>query len=102
MIDTHRERQRHRQREKQAPRREPDVGSWDPRIVSWAKGRHQTSEPGIPNFDFFKKGYIYLRERERECMSREGGRGRGRETSQADPALSMEPDAGLNPRTLRS
>ena len=30
MIDTHRERQRHRQREKQAPCRQPDAGL-DPR-----------------------------------------------------------------------
>ena len=43
MTDTHRERQRHRQREKQAPCREPDVGldpeSWDPGITPWVKGR---------------------------------------------------------------
>ena len=52
MIDTERERerererQRHRRREKQAPCREPDTGL-DPgtRIVPWAKGRRQTTEP---------------------------------------------------------
>jgi len=38
---------------------------------------------------------------ERESASRGRGRERGRET-QADSLLSMEPDAGLNSRTLRS
>jgi len=40
--------------------------------------------------------FIYLRE------SRERDRGRGRENLQADSLLSAEPDAELNPRTLRS
>ena len=41
MIDIGRERQRHRQREKQAPCREPDMGldPWSPGIPPWAKGR---------------------------------------------------------------
>ena len=45
--ETHRERQRHRQREKQALCREPDAGTWsqDPRITTWAKGRCSTTEP---------------------------------------------------------
>ena len=41
-----RERQRHRQGEKQTPCREPDMGLFpDPRIMPWAKGRHSTAEP---------------------------------------------------------
>ena len=42
----YRERQRHRQREKQAPCREPAVGldpgaqSWDSRIRPWAEGNY--------------------------------------------------------------
>ena len=49
--DRHREREReaetYRQKEKQAPCREPDVGfdSRDSRITPWAKGRRQTVEP---------------------------------------------------------
>ena len=51
MRDTEIKRQRHRQREKQAPCREPDVGldpgtqSGDSRIKAWAEGRCLTSEP---------------------------------------------------------
>ena len=41
MRDTKTERWRHRQREKQAPRREPDVGldPGTPGFLPWAKGR---------------------------------------------------------------
>ena len=52
-----RERQRHRQREKQAPCREPDVGL-DPRsrvsrITPWAEGGAKLlSHPGCPLFGF--------------------------------------------------
>jgi len=46
---------------------------------------------------FFKK--IYLFEREREW---DRGAERGGENPQADSSLSMEPDMGLDPRTLRS
>lgn len=46
MIDTHSERQGHRQREKQAPNKEPDVGlDLHPRIMPWAKGKCPTAEP---------------------------------------------------------
>lgn len=44
---------------------------------------------------------FYLSEREQGWGQREWGDRRGRE-SQADPAPSMEPDAGLNPTTPRS
>ena len=48
MRDTERQRegQRYRQREKQAPCREPDVGldSQVSRITPWASGRSQTAE----------------------------------------------------------
>ena len=40
MRDTHRERQRQGQREKQAPCREPDVGLHrNSRVMRWAEGR---------------------------------------------------------------
>ena len=48
--ETHRERQRHRQKEKQAPCREPDVGL-DPGSRDHALGWRQTqllSHPGVP------------------------------------------------------
>ena len=47
MRDTHRERRRHRQREKQSPCREPDAGL-DPRTPGShpeREGRHSTAEP---------------------------------------------------------
>ena len=39
--------QRHRQREKQVPCVEPDMGTWsqDPGIMTWAEGRCSTTEP---------------------------------------------------------
>ena len=47
---------------------------------------------------FFKKDFIYLRERERE-HKQEGGRdGEG----EAESLLNRNPDMGLNPRTLGS
>ena len=52
----------------------------------------------------FKALCIHLRERERE-REREGATGGGAEgerESQADSLLSAEPDAGLDPTTLRS
>ena len=55
----------------------------------------------IKEYSFFKDLLIYF-ERERERTSRRG-RSRGREReSQADSMLSMEPEAGLDPRILRS
>ena len=42
--ETQREGQRHRQREKQAPCGEPDVGL-NPRITTWGEGRHSSTEP---------------------------------------------------------
>ena len=51
MIDTERERQRHRQMEKQAPSREPDVGL-NPRTPGSRPepkaGAKPLSHPGIP------------------------------------------------------
>ena len=44
--------QKHRQREMQAPCREPDMGL-DARIMPWAKGRHQTAEPPREPFKVF-------------------------------------------------
>ena len=53
------------------------------------------------SFFFFLK--IYLRERERACMSqgRVKGKGRGRESSTAS-LVSVDADTGLHPMTLRS
>ena len=80
--------------------REPDVGL-DPGSPGSRPGPKAGAKPlrhpGIPNFSFFKDLFIYLRER--ESMSRRGER----ETeSQADSALSTEPDVGLDLMTLRS
>ena len=59
MIDIERKRggQRHRQREKQAPRREPDAGldSGTPGVTAWADGRRQTAAPPrLPGGHCFK------------------------------------------------
>ena len=55
---------------------------------------------------FFLLDFIDLLEREREResarASTSGGRGRGRRESQANSALSTEPDVGLDPTTPRS
>ena len=57
MRDTHRERQRHRQREKQAPCGDPDVGL-DPRMPGsrpeLKADAQPLSHPGIPILNFFK------------------------------------------------
>ena len=51
VIDTHRERQRHRRRDKQAPCREPDVGL-DPRTpgsrLESKADAQPLSHPGVP------------------------------------------------------
>ena len=63
MRDTEGERQRLRQREKQAPCREPDVGlrSGTPGSRPRPKADAQwLSHPGIPIFNFKIKIYIYL------------------------------------------
>lgn len=44
---------------------------------------------------------IYFLQRERLCVHEQGG-GRGGEKREADSPLSMEPDAGLDLRALRS
>ena len=49
---------------------------------------------------FFFKIYLFILERERQ-YEWEGQRERERE-SQADSGLSVEPDAGLDPTTLKS
>ena len=64
MTDTHRERQRHRQRKKQAPCKEPDVG-FDPRTLGShpeREGRCSTAEPPRhpPEILFKKIGCIGL------------------------------------------
>ena len=48
---------------------------------------------------FFFKDFIYLFDREKSQVDGEAGRERERE---AGSPLSREPDAGLDPRTLRS
>ena len=50
-------------------------------------------------FIYFLKDFIYLFDRERSQVDGEAGRERERE---AGSLLSREPDAGLDPRTLRS
>ena len=55
MRDTH-TRQRHRQREKQAPCREPNV-RLDLRVTPWAKGRRSTAEP--PRHPIPRDSYSY-------------------------------------------
>ena len=52
------ERQRHRQREKQAPRREPDAGLDPGTPGSYPEPKAGTKllrHPGIPSFMFFKR-----------------------------------------------
>ena len=49
-------------------------------------------------FIYLFKDFIYLFDREKEITSRQRGRQRQRE---AGSPLSREPDAGLDPRTLR-
>ena len=53
MTDTERKAERHRQREKQAPRREPDVGfdpgSWDHDLSQTKAGAQLLSHPGVPD-----------------------------------------------------
>ena len=52
--------------------------------------------------NLFKKVlFIYLREKEWRCGERELRRG-AKGAGQADSMLSTEPDAGLDPMTLRS
>ena len=51
----------------------------------------------------FFKDFIYLFIRQTEIISRQTGRQRDREREkEAGSPLSREPDAGLDPRTLRS
>ena len=55
MRDTHREKQKHRQREKQAPHREPDAGLYPrtPGSQSEPKAEAQSlSHPGAPSIIF--------------------------------------------------
>ena len=63
MRDTHTERQRHRQREKQAPLREPDMGldpgtpGSCPRLKAGVKSARHS---GLPQFYFYWKHIICL------------------------------------------
>ena len=50
-------------------------------------------------YSFFFKHFVYLFDREKSQVDGEAGRERERE---AGSVLSREPDAGLDPRTLRS
>ena len=50
---------------------------------------------------YFLKDFIHLRKKERK-QARGGTEGQGERESQADSLRSLEPDPGLNPRTLRS
>ena len=79
--ETKRERPRHRQREKQDPCKEPNVGL-DPRSPGSRPvpkaGTKPLRHPGIPVIPFFKKDFIYLfmtdiREREREAETQAEG-----------------------------
>ena len=58
MRDTHTERQRHRQREKQAPCREPNMGL-DPRTPGTCPGlkagAQLLSYPGVPSYVILKR-----------------------------------------------
>ena len=63
MGDMHRERQRHRQREKQAPCRGPDVGL-SPRTLGLQPepmaDAQPLSHPGVPTQSFKTKTYVYF------------------------------------------
>ena len=50
----------------------------------------------------FFKDFIYLVETKREQTHKGKREGRAEGEGEADSPLSKEPDAGLNPRTLRS
>ena len=63
MRDTHRERQRHRQRENQAPCREPHVGlnPGSPGSHPWAEvGAKPLSHQGCPTIHFKMKNALFL------------------------------------------
>ena len=53
---------------------------------------------GLVHSFFFFKGFIYLFDRQRSQVGREADR----EREEAGSPLSREPNAGLDPRTLRS
>ena len=55
----------------------------------------------LGDFWFCFLRFLYFREGKRERKRAQVGRGLGRE-SQADSLLSVEPNAGLHPRTLIS
>ena len=66
MRDT--ERQRSRQREKQAPFREPD-GLEDPRITPWAEGKCQTAEtPRDPRLCIFNFNIVILPNKQKTIL----------------------------------
>ena len=96
MRDTHREKQRHRQREKQVPCREPDVG-----LYPGSPGSHPGLQVALNRCTtgatqliyFLKRFYLFIHERYRE---------RQRHRQREKQAPGREPDAGLHPRTLGS
>lgn len=64
-----------------------------------------TYQGQFPCFDivpwlFFFKIYFFMLER--QSISRGKGREQGKRASQADSKVSVEPDTGLDPMTLRS
>ena len=90
-----RNRQRHRQREKQAPCGEPNVGLNPSTLGSEPELKTDAQLLSVRALFSFKD-FIYLKEREHEQ-----GRGAERE-GEADSLLSREPDARLYPRILGS
>ena len=117
--ERHTGRQTHREREKQAPSREPDVGldPGSPGSRPGPKARTKPlSNPGVPQlaftstptgylfvFRYYMKSstfYLFERKRKRERQHRQGVWGRGRGRSRLPP-LSRKPDLGLDPRTWR-
>ena len=98
MIDTHTQ----RQRKKQAPRREPNVGL-DPRTPGpcldrrqapncWATQGSPAEPPRDPSFFFFLKDFIYL-------FMKDTQRERQRHKQRKKQAPRREPNAGLDPGT---
>ena len=103
MRDT--ERQRHRQREKQAPCREPDTGL-DPRTPESFPGQkadaQPLSHPGGPKLAFLRASSLALTLR-RQDTSAQGHQGPSSANWQARRKVMRAAEAlGLSPRTTGS